>query len=478
LQHNLYISVAKLVRFCQWTAAVLFGLSALVAHVDSFYFEPVGRTLIIIFALLPPALFIVGLYFYESQNYRTHESWQQAFTSLAVFVVLASPAISLNWRYTAFPFKAFLETALLVVGFILFLSSAIRLESKPSHESALITVLLHYRRVMRDSWQLSPLMSTGNEILSVASIERIKTERSPFYSQKTEDLLIFQQSLTCPELDAACTAAKLTPLFKKKQKITVVDIGGGDGLFTANLLRGLQDRQLSLLLNIDPAPRIHDVYIAAIEKIAKLQRSQIKCDSHGVEDNIPPKCDLIIASHSLYATFDKARISGGDVEGEVRRLLTQVNQGGCMVFILSSTYSIAISTKRKIYHKIFGSHNFDTVAEDIDPIVTKQGWVQQKFHNDSLIVLTELLGSYVNTGKASGEFIKWASYFLRCDLSQMPQYHINAIADVFFNASFKLRQLPEPVQQAALEVKSFGLHLDSLVLPHKSTIYILKPISG
>lgn len=476
LHDNLYIAVARLVRCCQWAATILFLGCIYIAVDKGIFFEPFGRALIILITLLPPALFLVGLYFYESQDYRLHGMRQQALISFAVFFALASPAISINWRYTAFPLKSAFEFFLYIAGIILFLNSVLPIGSKPDSDNVVISLLLHYKRVMHDAWKIGTF-SNVEENLNVEVTERIKTDRTPFYFQRANDLLAFQKTLTCPELDATMVAEYLKPNLKKRKKTTVVDIGGGEGRFTAQLLMSLTNLQVSSLLDLDPATSIHDTYLATIVQKTALQRDLVAFDGHGVEGEMIPKCDLLIASHSLYAIFDKARSSNdGDVEGELRKLLNSLNAGGRMILIMSSKNSLAIHAKRSIYHKVFGSHRFDTVAEDIEPFLIKYACVEKQLQSDSLINMTDLLQGFAKSRKVPPEFVNWASYFLRCDLKEMPPSHIEAIARLFLESSFKLPELAESVQHDALAVPEHGLRVDSLVLPHKSMIYILNPL--
>jgi phospholipid N-methyltransferase len=480
LQHSLYIAISRLVRYCQWGATILFLVCVYVAAFsDNIFFEPVGRSLFIIIALIPPALFLVGLYFFESQNYRVHESRKHVLFSAAVFLMLASPAISMNWRYSSSILKDGFDFFLYAASFLFVITSALPAGSEPIRENIIISLLLHYKRVMHDAWRFRPVNIYHEEPPDENTSKQISMDRAPFYSQRVEDLLVFQNTLTCPELDADVVSEQVIKRMKKKQKLAVVDVGGGDGRFTARLVHGLANRQFtfSSVLNIDPAPGIHDLYVKKLVSNASLQRSQIQCDAHEFEEMIPPQCDLLIASHSLYAIFDKARVAGNDaMESEIRKLLNLVRAGGMTVLIMSSTHSQAISAKRNIYHKVFGSHRFDTVAEDIEPYLNKFGLIEWKIHNDSLINLTDVLLSFANDRKASHDFIKWASYFLRCDLGKLPKRYVEEIAGHFYSSCFKLHQLPESMQNA-LKISQFGLHLESLVLPHKCTIYLLKPVA-
>jgi hypothetical protein len=478
LQHSLYIAISRLIRYCQWGATGIFIISVYVSALsDNIYFEPVGRSLFIIIALIPPALFLVGLYFFESQNYRVHESRKHVLFSAAVFLMLASPAISLDWRYSSSILKDGFDILLYAASFLFAITSALPAGSEPIRENIIISLLLHYKRVMHDAWRFRSVNIYHEEPPDENTSKQINMDRAQFYSQRVEDLLVFQKTLTCPELDAEVTLDQLIKRMRKRQKLSVVDVGGGDGRFTASLVRGLGIRNFtfSSVLNFDPAPGIHDLYMRKLVSSTSMQRSQIQCDAHGSEEMIPPQCDLLLASHSLYAAFDKARIEGNDaIESEISKLLKHVRTGGMTVLIMSSAHSLAISAKRNIYHEVFGSHRFDTVAEDIEPYLNKFGLIEVKLHSDSLINLTDVLLSFANERRASNDFILWASYFLRCDMAKLPKRYVEEIAGHFYMSCFKLHQLPESMQEKALAISQFGLHLDSLVLPHKGTIYFLK----
>ncbi len=149
-----------------------------------------------------------------------------------------------------------------------------------------------------------------------------------------------------------------------------------------------------------------------------------------------------------------------------------------MLVVMSSENSMAIVTKRKIYRHLFGGHCFDTVAEDIEKSLITAGHIESRIYSDTLIDLTESLGPYKENGFVTQTFKDWASYFLRHDVAKLPERHVRFIADMFLASSFELKSLPENFVQHETSVAHLALTSDSIVLPHKSLIYVVKPFAS
>ena len=147
-------------------------------------------------------------------------------------------------------------------------------------------------------------------------IEKASPSLAPYYN--STQLSVFQNTLSCL-FDTSCEIGTRIGREFTSRSWTMLDVGCGEGIFSAELLNHFQTLP-QVITAIDPS----DMNISAFrERIANRFPTILNIDAAvgTVEEQIDdfPDANLVLASHSLYALLDQNRRSAGVI---VPRLLS------------------------------------------------------------------------------------------------------------------------------------------------------------
>jgi trans-aconitate methyltransferase len=235
----------------------------------------------------------------------------------------------------------------------------------------------------------------------------------------------FQATLSSPDETAPFVSTKIARRINRKQPWTMVDIGCGDGSFTAKLLSELPTLPTNIV-GLDPAQEMLDEFKETL--MSKFPKVQLSLRRGRVEDDVAwlENSDLLLASHSLYSILDRNR---AEAQAVVRTLLGKAKLA---VFVLASKRSRAYAVKRAVYER-FALTDKSSFGSDLVEVL---GEVHaETFVRDSLMDVSELL-------KDDALLLKWYSYFCRLEIETL-EPELSFLKSVLQHCSMPLNCLPE-----------------------------------
>jgi|GEM_PF-6989014 len=168
-----------------------------------------------------------------------------------------------------------------------------------------------------------------------------------------------------------------------KTKVTVLDIGGGDGL-TAPVLKAIRDKKESVsVLNVEPETKYEEQYrseheAAGISVSGVIAKPAQKLTAEEVKNVFPAGADIVFASHSMYFEMDDIwlasnavpdtddpLLSGQWVEAHpLTKYLDVMAQDGVFVVTLGSAQELGATRTMAL-----GNHN---LSINSDPFAQKE----------------------------------------------------------------------------------------------------------
>jgi hypothetical protein len=288
-------------------------------------------------------------------------------------------------------------------------------------------------------------------------------ERHPLYPYfNFEGLQVFQHSLSCVLETSRCLGRELNSLFKDR-RWTLLDIGGGEGIFTCELLKNISTPPHGVTM-IDPAKgnvsAYRDRLVAQFPSIRNVDTYISTIETMYEE---LPHANCILASHSLYAIFDQNRRRAGNI---VSQLLDKVDDG-LAIFILASQDSYLYTIKKMVLADL---HYIDRSSFGEDLLAAlPPGRLHSSRIVDSIVDVTNLLEDY-------DALINWLAYFCRIDRSEL-QPHFDLFQSLVRNTAIDLRCLPR-VERARLDASgvtsAMKLGDESKIIYHKELIVTVK----
>jgi hypothetical protein len=281
----------------------------------------------------------------------------------------------------------------------------------------------------------------------------------------------FQKSLSCPELDAQKSAHVLDKWLERKtlEEYTVLDIGGGDGLYTKCVLQGLQSlaSKITKITMVDPAPW-EEVYESNLATI--FGKEKVEIIREGFADfNIrtDETFNIILASHSLYFLGDR---EGWESEA-VRRITNRIAPGGIMIVLLSSEMSRANEFKRDVLmeYQLNTTGTESRAAEEFQRAMV--GSISSATAIDNVIDLHKPLAAYDSDGHEA--FANWLSYFLRLQLTSSEVQDLRVLIEAY---TLQAGMLCESLMDKLKKLRHLDVREDHLVLPHKVKLFSLERI--
>jgi len=427
------------------------------------------RSWVAVIAALPALFFLVGHFFFEGMA--IDAPLKRSFVArsfVSVLGLLVFPVMIVYRHSMPDVLGMPLVSKGVIVAFLVFLVlTPIFVQVRP--ESQLTAVLAHIRTIMWSRWD----WRTDAEVGRDHSVDhgQVYAARRRYYVEKVWTST-FQKTLSCPLVDARAVV-EMIEWGRIPERVAVLDIGGGDGHFTSEVVRAVtvgEKKNVDGILVVEPA----DWRAEYVESVG-LPANVIKfCDRPFPEAEIRDQYDLVLASHSLYAALDKPAERGLD-NATLDRIMSYMEGEGCAVIIMASRNCAAYEFKVEAVTRLFGAGIQDVVAEDIRSGLRKYCGLSERYV-DNLIDLTGLLREW-DQGSAKG-IQEWLSYFLRFDFTTRGDRDVAELISQVRRFARPLRTLSEDmVGRFVNEYVELGLTRDSIVLPHKSLIYCIQGTS-
>ncbi|MBI2472089.1 MAG: hypothetical protein HYV59_12750 [Planctomycetes bacterium] len=272
---------------------------------------------------------------------------------------------------------------------------------------------------------------------------------------------IFQFTISCPKFDAD-GAVLLLKDWHTTGSISILDIGGGDGLFTANLLEGLlkqkQGTRIEKIHLIDPVD-FSARYKTNLNKIIHIDPNKTIYTNSNYEDydaKAHELFDLIIASHSLYSIIDNKKLN---VEKLIKKVNSSKKECGKALIILASKEGRAYTFKEEALTLLFGENLKDTNSKDFNEEINGN-------------YLTKYLNEYY-TGN-SENLKTWLSYFLRFNIDDLDNSNLLQIINLLITFVQPLYELSnDQIKHFIHDQHYHALDINnSLILTHKTEVIV------
>lgn len=467
LKTNIINSLNKVVRFLSSIAIIVFVLTLVISIVlclksSIYYFEIWQRNLFIIITFIPIFIYLFVYYLYEN----IYPLWKTSITlvikSIVLILFFLIPSILVTYRFDNITKYVCLITILPLLDFIL---SIFNVDSK--------TTLNKYLCIYNDiKFILFDFWSNDNRVIRKEHFNNnIQNDREEYYSNE-ETLGVFQETLSCPLIEAIEVANQIT--FNAKD-ISILDIGGYDGVFTSNLVANLAKKGFTFkdLFVVDPLVK-KTQYTNQLK--AFVSSDSIKFYNENFENwslNYTKKFNLVIASHSLYSIIDNNSITINQILEKLNDRLKR--EDGEIVIILANKSSRAYSYKEYVFNTTYGKKITDINAMDfykkIKPFTNQLQLVTSEQVVDCFIDVSNILGT--NT-EGKEKLKKWLSYFVRINKINDEQYLVlkrsllNCYSQHFY-------ELPEILIKYFKDNYDKNIDYEKKILLHKTTVIRLKP---
>lgn len=456
---------------------------------------------ILIASSIPALLYITALHFHIHLNHGSSSVYTWPFivkSFLSLLIILAPFAwIIIRYDVASLP-REFDAPSAAIVGFFLFFSIASQfLPSRPQTTDiwAAITTPIycipflytHIKNVMWDAW-CEGLTNIDLDQLDEMSPEIIRKNRQPFY-QKKEIIEQFQKTLSCPTYESDYVIEQFISnnestlnLWKTHnvRGLRILDIGGGDGRFTAKLSKLLYQHEIkiSYIKMIDPVDWKNEYqnHISKIDDNLKIDFITKPFNPHDLRLDGP--YDLIIASHSLYSYIDNIRADGlssrkEHIKAAIEPLCTLLNEGGRTIIILSSEHGVSAEFKKTGISALFGETIADITAEQVESLI--DSYILSAGTVDNFILFSGLRDKITKGSPIPHLLDDWLSYYLRVDFDKISAYERDWLRDELMNKLVKLDWLSElEIKKAMTSLFDMSsISREVYVLPHKTRVLIL-----
>jgi len=237
--------------------------------------------------------------------------------------------------------------------------------------------------------------------------------------------------------------------------LTMLDIGGYDGKFTAKLLNELN-------LNIYNIEVVEPINIGSDYKNNLLSKcSTINFQNIGLETyNGTSTFDFVLASHSLYSSIDNKKYANNSTL--VSDLLAFLNSNGIMVIIFGNANGKAYLLKKRLKKLILNDETEDTNSCEFENELKHQtGIMYKKLSIDNYIEIGKIL-------KNEQTLKEWVSYFARVPIVE-DKHILEGIKDLFNIYSVQYKNLAEETKK---EYKQSQENI--LLLSHKTDVFLIK----
>jgi hypothetical protein len=275
---------------------------------------------------------------------------------------------------------------------------------------------------------------------------------------KSDTLSCFQHSLSCLYETSAFLGGTVDKAFNG-MKWSIIDVGGGEGTFTRELLSKCRTLPQSIFL-IEPSHTNIDAYTNLISQA--YPSIKIRTETGYIQNYLDslPTADLILASHSLYSILDCNRPLSTIV---IRKLAEKIKQQrGFLLISMASEDSGAYVVKRRIL-EFLHREDLSSYGEDVVGLLP-QGWGRKIVKVDSVMNINEVL-------KSEALLTKWLSYFCRVPETEL-EPAVDEFRKIIIDSSTEIKFMPKEISRKYTnELKQkIGLQDDDKILFHKEVI--------
>lgn len=415
----------------------------------------------ILIGCIPILLFTISFLIYENLYPAKKTNMIIKLKVLFWIFYLFIPSLILLYRYTD------LVNTFAYIGIFITIIGFIGISDKSLNSFKIINIFNEVKYIMFDFWKKRDINKEKEHFES-----NLITERQPLYVDK-EGLNIFQNTISCPLIDVN-TIIEKKYLEKLEGAITVLDIGGAEGKFTSNLLKEYiatkPNNSVSKIQLVDPV----DLKNEYTNNLSSILNTTILNSITTIEDweqQSAEQYDLVIASHSLYASIDNSKIS---FPALINKLKKYVSDNGILLIVLGSREGRAYSFKKEALEYIFGEGNPDAESNSFINRLTENNIKFQRVQTDNYIDLTILMKQH-EEGHSTA-LINWLSYFLRVDKKNLiPANTFTQIVELLEYYMQPLYELPnfEIDNFTKLNYPNTMDKNNSLLLLHKTDIIII-----
>jgi hypothetical protein len=287
-------------------------------------------------------------------------------------------------------------------------------------------------------------------------------EKQPLYPYFNFDgLQVFQRSLSCLVETSRCLGKELDKQFKGR-RWTLLDIGGGEGIFTCELLKNICTPPHGVTM-IDPAKANVSAYRdRLVEQFPTVRNVDTYISTIETMYEELPHANCVLASHSLYAVFDQNRKKAANI---VSRLIDTV-EDGVAVFILAARDSYLYTIKKMVLAEL---HLVDRSSFGEDLLAALPPGCRHLSRTiDSIADVTSLIEDY-------DALVNWLAYFCRVDRTDL-EPHFDLIQSLVRNTAIDFRCLPQ-LERSRLDAtgvtSAMKLNDESQIIYHKELVIII-----
>jgi len=411
---------------------------------NDLHFTNEKRTVIISMLYIPLFLSFLVICFYEKLHPKKPLNNKLIISLLFFQMFLLIPFILFTFRYSDL-FKV-ISIISLLSSFILFFVP----NQSDDHKGKL------YNQILFVYWTV--WLPECNDIDNSHFSTRIKMEKEEIY---TDNILLktFQEHF----IPYSRESEFIGQFLKNNNSYTIttnnikmLDIGGYNGEFTAQLLNQLK-LQVSSIEVVDPINK---------ENLYKLnlhsQCVNINFLTHGFEKYSSYSLfDFILASHSLYSCIDNQMYDNN--EKLIIQLLSFLNNTGLIIVILGNSKGKAYSLKKELYRLVLNEETRDTNSCEFEEELKKRKTEldYKKITIDNYIEIDKIL-------KNEQTLKEWVSYFARVPIIK-DKHIVEGVKDLFNIFSIKYSNLPEETKNLYTQFKE-----DINLLSHKTDAFFIK----
>jgi SAM-dependent methyltransferase len=341
------------------------------------------------------------------------------------------------------------------------------------------------------------IMWNPEVLVSEVDSTTLLADRAPQYTERIS-LVRFQDTwagrleearVSCDMLEGELTHGRSRG--EEKLRIRrILDVGCGEGTFTATLLSNLRLAGILAdevdVLGIDPV----NLRTEFITNLAAVQgvRATFSVGLFGTAErdsagSAPELFDLVIASHSLYGICDSAvageptastnfgaSVGLASVTQRLRELCTA---DGAVLVILASKRSMAYEFKRQALKKIYGLDIEDLTAECLRNVPALS--LASCRVVDGVIELESLIRSWHSAASESSSregLLAWLRYFLRAEIA-IDDPLTDELVGILETILVRRCNLPEVLRESSLAATEHADEEDRILL-HKTKVWLYR----
>jgi hypothetical protein len=253
-------------------------------------------------------------------------------------------------------------------------------------------------------------------------------------------------------------------------ELRVLDIGGGEGEVTAGVLAAFRQHGYSknvTVYSVEPA----DVESAYVSKLAAVNARVIPAATDlqsFAAAKLPAACQLVLASHSLYAPIDDRGFENHNI---VSAIANNITDEGVALILLSSAHSQYWKLRYALRASLFpGERIVDTCWENVTALqaleVRRGGlYLEREIVMDNVIELPRRDDEL--------QMRRWLAYALRKDADKIDGQQIKDASEILDDLSLRGNTLPECFIAGLAERRILASAMERVVL-HKAILGVYR----